>query len=294
MTAGLGSDDLPAFFASADAHSLRWQNRFLNLQRLQLGALVLAGVGGATDWVIAGGRASAVAAALGFAVAAIARIVVAQQQPERRWYDGRAAAESAKTLAWRFAVCGEPFSRSLSEKAAVSAFTERILELTRDLPSLDRPAGQEPQVSEAMKRVRSMPLGDRQAAYDSGRLGDQQAWYSRKSRWNERRSAAWNIVLVTLDVGAIAAALMRIAGWIDIDLLGIVATVSAVGVAWVQAKQHELLSRSYAVASQELSAIRDRMTGVRTEVEWAEAMEQAEEAISREHTLWRASRSSLR
>lgn len=43
-----------------------------------------------------------------------------------------------------------------------------------------------------------------------------------------------------------------------------------------------------------LSAIHDRLQMIHDEAEWASEVEQAEEAISREHTLWRASRSSLR
>ena len=42
--------------------------------------------------------------------------------------------------------------------------------------------------------------------------------------------------------------------------------------------------------SQELAAISGQVDWAATEPEWAHFVDQAEEAISREHTLWRASR----
>jgi conflict system pore-forming effector with SLATT domain len=44
------------------------------------------------------------------------------------------------------------------------------------------------------------------------------------------------------------------------------------------------------VASQELSTISGQVDLTTTEEDWAHFVDQAEEAISREHTLWRASR----
>ena len=44
------------------------------------------------------------------------------------------------------------------------------------------------------------------------------------------------------------------------------------------------------MTSQELAAISGQVDWAATEAEWAHFVDQAEEAISREHTLWRASR----
>ncbi len=283
---------MPVLFISADHHAQYWQTRFFQLQRLQLGSLMVAAVGGTTSWTLNEVRVSAVLAALGFATAAMARLAMLQQQPLQKWQDGRAAAESAKSLAWRFAVGGTPFERSLSHDEAVDLFTERILELTRELTSLARPAGDDRQITDEMRQLRAASLTDRRSAYFSGRLDDQQQWYSKRSKSFDRRSRAWNQILIVLDVAAMTAAIVRVVGWIEIDLIGLLATVSAVSVAWYRAKQYDALARSYAVASQEIAAVRDQIAGVRTEANWAEAVGRAEEPISREHTLWRASRGS--
>jgi len=52
------------------------------------------------------------------------------------------------------------------------------------------------------------------------------------------------------------------------------------------------LGRAYAFAGNELSLARARLVGVTTQADWAREAADAEEAISREHTMWRASRSS--
>jgi hypothetical protein len=58
----------------------------------------------------------------------------------------------------------------------------------------------------------------------------------------------------------------------------------------MQTKQFEPLGNAYAVAAHELGAIRARLDVHRTEREWAQFVSDAERAISREHTLWSASR----
>lgn len=56
-------------------------------------------------------------------------------------------------------------------------------------------------------------------------------------------------------------------------------------------KQHESLATAYALASSELRSIADLLHGVEKEEEWAKFIDEAEGAISREHTMWRAARS---
>ena len=85
--------------------------------------------------------------------------------------------------------------------------------------------------------------------------------------------------------------MLKATGVLRVDLLGLASAVVAGGAAWVQAKQHQTLATAYAVTSQELSTISGQVDWASTEQEWAHFVDQAEEAISREHTLWRASRS---
>ena len=55
-------------------------------------------------------------------------------------------------------------------------------------------------------------------------------------------------------------------------------------------KQHRNLATAYSIASQELAEVATEFVTVKGEEHWAAFVSQAEGAISREHTLWRASR----
>jgi hypothetical protein len=58
--------------------------------------------------------------------------------------------------------------------------------------------------------------------------------------------------------------------------------------AWAQLKQHRILAPSYALAAQELSLVREKLAGIADEDAWSLEMSDAEDAISREHTMWLA------
>ena len=68
--------------------------------------------------------------------------------------------------------------------------------------------------------------------------------------------------------------------------------MAAVAVAWLSLKQHSSLSSAYAIAARELNLVHEQVRTAQTEAEWALRVNDAEEAISREHTMWRASRTA--
>jgi hypothetical protein len=78
---------------------------------------------------------------------------------------------------------------------------------------------------------------------------------------------------------------------LGVDAMTIMASGAAGVIAWTESKQSSALATAYAVAAQELSEIASCFEQRFTEDEFAVFVEQSEEAISREHTLWRASHS---
>ena len=85
---------------------------------------------------------------------------------------------------------------------------------------------------------------------------------------------------------------MKAGGWLtSVDGLGIVATLLAAAVAWTNAKQHTTLAESYAVAADDLTDVGRALALQTSEDAWAEFVANAESAMSREHTVWRARRS---
>jgi len=146
------------------------------------------------------------------------------------------------------------------------------------------------QITPGLRRLRGLALEERRELYRDERIGGQQAWYARSALRHERRATQWSLALTSLEALGLTGGVLKATGVLGVDLLGLAGAVVAAGAAWVHAKQHQSLANAYAVASQELAAISGQVGWAASEQEWAHFVDQAEEAISREHTLWRASR----
>ena len=82
------------------------------------------------------GRAdlAAVIAGVAFSAALLAELYLLRRRPDRLWYDGRAAAESAKTLTWRYLVGGNPFGLTeVSEEEAERLLLHRFRQIAAEL-----------------------------------------------------------------------------------------------------------------------------------------------------------------
>jgi hypothetical protein len=284
---------LPGLYQGADDLSLRQQRRFLFASRLRLVLVVCAAVGGAfgkpAGWQVDPAALATVVALVGAVVTEMWLLV---EKPEKGWYEGRALAESAKTLAWRFAACAAPFPREEASDGAEARLVREMQELLRDAPDTAVVATGAPAVSPEMRALRNADLHTRRDAYLQHRIDNQAGWYRRKARWNIDRAQHWRIGLLVMETLGVIAALVRAVGLVEIDLAGIVAALIGAGVAWLATKQHENVGRAYAFATNELGLARARLEGISDEQRWAQEVADAEEAISREHTMWRASRTS--
>lgn len=215
-----------------------------------------------------------------------------KNKPERTWYEGRAAAESAKTLSWRYMMGAEPFGFGGSQAEIDEVFLGRlgdVLSVLKDLDLLpDGELGE--QITPAMRAVRAARLEERKVVYESSRVDEQQQWYSRKARWNRERAVRWTMAMLGAESVGIVAAMLKAAGSFRGDLLGLVGTIVAAMAAWLQAKQHRTLASAYTVTALELGSIKSRIRYQSSESAWGKFVGDAEEAFSREHTLWKASR----
>jgi hypothetical protein len=140
-----------------------------------------------------------------------------------------------------------------------------------------------------MREVRALDFAGRRQIYREERIADQQRWYFEKARWNDHRARAWVLVSIVLEISGLVGAALAAFGWVDFGLLGFLAAAAASVIAWIEAKQHRTLATAYGIASQELASIATELT-LTGEERWASFVGRAEAAISREHTLWRASR----
>jgi hypothetical protein len=214
---------------------------------------------------------------------------VLHDRPNRIWYQGRALAESVKTLTWRYAACGAPFPADLDIRTADSLFLRRIDELRRDLPDVRLVPTRGDEISETMRALRRGLLDERRHAYLVGRIKDQQDWYAAKATFHQRRVTLYRALAVVLEVTGVLGALLKAIGVVDFDLAGIAAAAVAGLAAWSATRQHTTNANAYALATHELGLVRERLKQIVDEEEWAAAVADAEAAISREHSTWRSS-----
>lgn len=291
-TARISDQSLPALYRAADAASLTAQQQFLLATAGTLSCSVLAAIFGAVDADWAG-----YLAALSFVGALAGSYVLLRTNPERAWYDGRAVAESVKTLAWQYAVGGGDFSRTSSspdsdeDRAADQRFIESLAAVRRGLREVvPVPQGSAEQLTPAMRGLRAATLDERRAEYVTWRINDQCQWYANKSRLNATRRVQWGALSAGLQLVGLLGALGKAAGLIGFDLLGVAAAGALAAAGWLRARDHAELARAYGVASSELGDALVSLDAARTEAEWATAVRDAESAISREHTRWAARR----
>lgn len=286
----LTSDDLPTLFRDADRDSIAGQRQYIRATAARLWAVVLAAAAAIFSNFLKVGEVEifGLVAAGFFVVALGVEVWLLADRPERDWFDGRALAESAKTLSWRFAVGGAPFH--VDDADAARRLEEELANLLEDAPEINiLPSGTDV-VTKKMAKLRSQPGEMRRNSYIQYRILDQQTWYAGKARFNAHRAKLWKMVLIAFEFIGVVLALVKAFGYLHIDIASVTSAAIAGGAAWLGVKQHESLARSYTFASHELALIASRLHDVPDERAWAVEVADAEEAISREHTMWRAAR----
>lgn len=281
--------DLPGIHAAANLASERGQRQYLALSGIRLGALMAAAALGALSFVRDTWPGIGWLIVIAFVAAFASEVILIAEQPERDWYAGRAIAESTKTLAWRYAVGAAPFSSNLSQSEADKLLNSRIAEVVSTAKDRLDLHGKQPTITASMKALRSAQLEVRRSVYIQNRTREQQQWYSNKGKLNARRASIGRWAMVLCEILAITAAVAAVGSDLLVDLAGILAAFVASLAAWVATKQFSQLASAYRVAAVELALQEDVLTRVSVE-EWTNAVANAEEAISREHTMWLASR----
>ena len=236
-------DEFPDFYHRGDAHSVRWQVRYLWSERIQLLALLLA-VGIAA----LGGPPFPVVLLFGLALVAQAFRLISRG--DEMWWNARLPElNPAKTASWLFVLGGEPFDAQ-QPPSRRRVGLEGASEVAREGARLDTGARRRhSHVTTGMRSIRGLPrAGADRGPYLREQIRSQRDWYATKSEFNETRSTAWSsagIAASGLALGfGIAAAVYE---W-SLDVVGFFSAVGASFVAWMAVKQYQTLARSYAVA----------------------------------------------
>lgn len=289
-------DGLPALYNAADAASSDAQRRYLRLVRADLTLIVLGAV--LTSASVSSDDLRSALAMLGALVLTGGLVltgVIGATHHKANWFVARAVAESVKTLSWRFAMCAEPYFLSMPLPDAEALLCRRLSEILREKSAIagvlgGREAGSS-QITDAMRQLRAASLLDRKSIYVRDRIQNQRAWYATKAGDNAATANRWLIgtALVQMLGVAGAIALVRCPS-LPVNFASIFAALAAALLAWLQLKQHQELAHSYGLAAHELGLIETRAIHVATESEFSAFVADAENAISREHTMWTARR----
>jgi hypothetical protein len=280
----------PAVFRAADAASLQGQSDVTRRMQAALVLVIFAAACGMARWRVGDADLDVLAACalVAFVGSGLLTVTKGYGDAERQWYKGRAVAESVKTLAWRYAAGGDPFPMKEPEQKSDGLLLDRIKELlihSTDL-ALDTVGGD--QITDEMRMSRRLPFDQRKARYLDERIGAQITWYLDKGKTNKARRRTWGQLSAGANALGAIGALIKFLGVFDINVLGLAATAAGAATAWTQLRQHRVLAMSYAVAAQDLSLARTRLAQVTDEDAWVLEVGDAEEAISREHTMWLA------
>lgn len=286
--------DFPGLYQASDAASMQAQKNYKNIIAYDLVSMIVASALAIYNYQDTEPKLwmyiiSGVLLLVSFTLTLVIRI----KKFEDIWYQGRALAESCKTLTWRFIICAESFEVNIEKENVKEKFISRLREFSNEFKELNESLNAKtivlPIITDKMWEVRNLNTLERKDFYIKNRINDQKDWYATKAEFNKKKYSNWFLVIIISQLIAILSIAYLIkfpeSNW---NLVGFFTTISASALSWLQLKQHQELKQAYTTAAQELNFIQASFGKVNSDVELAEFVLDSENAISREHTLWLA------
>ena len=286
--------DFPGLYQASDAASLKAQKSYKGIIAYDLISMIIASALAIYNYQDAEPKLwvyfiSGIFLLVSFTLT----LIIRAKKFEDTWYQGRALAESCKTLTWRFITCAESFEVHLEKEIVKDKFISRLKEFSNEFKDLNESLNAKtivlPVITEKMWEVRNLNTLERKDFYIQNRINDQKDWYANKAEFNKKKYSNWFLVIIISQLIAILSIAFLIkfpdSNW---NLVGFFTTISASALSWLQLKQHQELKQAYTTAAQELNFIQASFGNVNSDNELAEFVLDSENAISREHTLWLA------
>jgi hypothetical protein len=289
-------NNYPGIFIASDKASKDAQKTYLRLLAFDLILMVISAASFAYNFKCLECKSSRYFLVVTIMVTSlIFSVVLLTKKFENVWYQGRALAESCKTLVWRFMMCAELFEKELKSHQAKERFVEKINELGKQFTDLNKAMDADllrtGAISDYMIEVRNMDLENRKKFYLEERIKDQINWYSNKATINGKLYNRWYGIIIACKSLAIITSLFLVKfPNSPICLIGIFTTVSAGVTGWLQTKKHQELKLAYTTAAHELNMIVPLADSIASDQAFSQFVLDSENAISREHTLWLAQR----
>jgi len=288
------SKDLPGLYQSADSASLKEQKKYFSGIAFYLILLIIAAF---FAFFSANNinPTSKIVSTLFFLTTLSILIWLRVSKPDDIWYNGRAVAESVKTRAWRWMLRAEPYEDCEDVETMRKKFIGDLKSILKQNTSLIGELGigstvEEP-ITKLMIEIRNLNLNDRLEIYRKERITNQALWYTKKAKFNKKKSNLWFWVTVALHFLAIVLLLYNIKEPQYKLPIEIIAVAASSVLTWLQANKHNELSSSYSLTAHEIMLIKSESSRISNESKLSEYIMNCENAFSREHTQWVARKS---
>jgi ABC-type multidrug transport system fused ATPase/permease subunit len=279
--------DYPAIYKEADNISNKTQKNYFRVLFVFLGMLVISSI--LSTYYINLYIVKLTNAIISLIIVVIS-FVFHFYKFQGKWYNARAVAESIKTISWRYAVKAEPYDGNDEDSRKLFLKTvNHIINMNHDFQKcIEAEYSDQQPMPESMINTRQLPLNERINIYHRYRVLEQRDWYKKKSKFNNKMSKIFFIILIVISI--ILSILLfsslkesnsnfYFPSTILLSLISIIFT-------WVQTKKYYELDKSYALASHEINFIATQKEEFITDSNFSEYVINAENAFSREHTQW--------
>ena len=281
-------EDYPGLFHRADQAAIHAQKVFLRFERVRLGMLIL----GSLFPILYSLDASWSKVLDGILVFVLVLIVVLawiakSREDDKKWFDCRVVAESAKAATWRYMMKMPPYE----DQGSDDRFVESLQEIRKARPPVSsavarQSGGEGSSITDFMRGARKRSFEERKQLYVVKRLRDQKDWYRRKAKENSDWRDRTHWTFIVLQLVAVGVAVAKFGGLLPVSTVPVLMTGAAALIAWTETKRYRELCVSYSMAHDELEGQESMALGRNEEAAFLEFIESVEEAISREHTMW--------
>ena len=164
------NSDFPNYFQASDKASIKAQSNYLNIIKIDLISMIIASALAIYNYQLVESKFY-IYTISGFLLllSLILTIILKSKKYEDTWYQGRALAESCKTLTWRFVTCSEFFESTLPEVEVKERFINRIKELSNEFKDLTNSLNSKtlnlPIITDKMIELRRLGTNERKQNY---------------------------------------------------------------------------------------------------------------------------------
>jgi hypothetical protein len=286
----------PATYRAMSAASANNQRTHFRLLKLQVAVLLSIAIVSAANWQLFPALRTVSIVVASFLIAlSFVQLFVQIQRYDRKWFASRAVAESVKVQMWRFMMKVSPYHNSTDTATSIEHFVGDVQQMLKEQQDAKLVAGSVPvqgtEVSQFMLDQRNKSVAERRDLYVKGRIQDQKDWYSKKAVLNSKSYNGWFAATFVLQsASGVIALLVVLFPSFPFNPAGVVATLAASGISWMNAKSYRELSQSYGLIAHDLAGYESIARETDSQEKLEKLVSNVESRISGEHTFWKARR----